>query len=115
MIKGIVALFTSGLIANPMILLGILSGGAFYAFMDEGRIFQLYKNPMFYGLALGLSLLYIVGFRRVYTTDGQTDWGETCLAVVGAFFKFFVASLLMISFISLFDMGDVVKVSDSDF
>ena len=115
MIRGIIALFASGVMTNPMVLLGILLGGVCYSFMDGHQIFQLYKMPLFYGIALLLAMIYVLGFRRVYTTEGTTDWFETFLAVLGAFLRFIFASLLMLSFVSLFDMGDVKKMSSSGF
>lgn len=113
MIRGIIALFTSGLMTNPMVLSGIILGSVFYFLMDAGTIFQIYKSLSFYGLALMLAGGYVLGFRRVYTPDGETDWTETILSVAAAFFKFVLASLLMISFISFFDMGDIERISQS--
>lgn len=111
MIKGLIALFTSGLIVNPMVLLGIACGSVFYALLDADGIFRVYKAPSFYGLALIFGCIYILGFRRVYQENGNTDWNETLLALCGAVFKFLAASLLMISFISLFDMGDMAELN----
>lgn len=106
MIRGIVALFSSGILTNPLVLLGILFGSLFYAFLSANDIYQIYKTPAFYGLALILACGYIIGFRRVYKENGDTDWGETTLAVIGGIFKFVIASILMISFISFFDFSD---------
>ena len=113
MIRGIVALFTSGILTNPMVLLGIVLGSVFYGMFDGTQIFQIYKKPSFYGLALVLSCIYVLGFRRVYTENGDTNWTETLLAIVAGVFKFVLASVLMISFISLFDMGDMQKIAES--
>lgn len=113
MIKGILALFTSGIMTNPMVLMGIILGSVFYSFLDGPEIFQIYKKPSFYGIALILSCIYVLGFRRVYTEDGETDWFETLLAIAVGVFKFVLSSALMISFISLFDMGDMQKIAES--
>lgn len=107
MIKGIIALFTSGLITNPMVILGIILGAVFYGLLDADSIFKIYKTPSFYGVALMIACGYVLGFRRVYTSDGDTDWTETSLAIAGSVFKFVLSSLLMISFISMFDVGDM--------
>ena len=111
MIKGIVALFTSGIMTNPMVLFGVALGSLFYAFFESDKITQIYKSPSFYGVVLILSCIYVVGFRRVYKTNGDTDWFETSLSVLAGMFKFIFASLLMISFIYMCDMGDVSELN----
>ena len=74
---------------------------------------------MLYIGALAVSIFYILSFRRVYQPDGGTDWQETLLAIIGGAFRLVVASLLMISFISLFDLStssddtDVILDSES--
>lgn len=115
MIRGIVALFTSGIMTNPMVLLGIILGSILYFCLDSSQIFQIYKLPSFYGMALILACVYVLGFRRIYTENGDTDWLETGLSIVASVFKFVLASILMISFISLFDMGDMEKMAESGF
>lgn len=114
MIKGIIALFTSGILTNPMVLLGMALGSGMYAFLDGSEIFQVYKKASFYGVAFLCSVIYVIGFRRTYKENGETDWFETSLSVVGGVFKFVLASLLMMSFISFFDMGDVEKIAEGD-
>ena len=116
MIKGIIALFTSGTLTNPMVLAGILTGSVLYAFFDSNDIFGVYQSFSFYGMAFLFATVYTIGFRRVYYANGETNWNETFLALLGGVFKFVVASLLMMSFISLFDMGDDIKqIENSDF
>lgn len=113
MIKGILALFTSGILTNPMVLAGMLVGAVLYSFLDGSEIFQIYKKASFYGMALLCSCIYVIGFRRTYKENGDTDWTETLLSVAGGVFKFVLASLLMMSFISLFDMSDMEKITES--
>jgi hypothetical protein len=107
MIRGIVALFTSGILTNPMVLLGIIVGSCFYGILDGSEIFQIYKNCYFYALAFLLSCIYVIGFRRIYKKNGDTDWFETLISVGVGVFKFVLASLLMMSFISFFDMSEM--------
>ena len=113
MIRGIVALFASGLLTNPLVLLGVITGSLFYAFLSANEIYLIYKTPAFYGISLLLVCSYILGFRRVYQENGKTDWKETFLAIIGGLFKFVVASVLMISFISLFDFGDAMITANT--
>ena len=114
MIKGVIALFTSGILANPLVLLGILFGSLFYAFLSANDIYQIYKTPAFYGLAVFISCYYILKFRRVYKENGDTDWGETLLAIICGIFKFVAASIFMIVFISFFDFSDTILTHSSD-
>lgn len=106
MMKGFIALFTSGILTNPLVLLGILCGALFYAFFDAERITMIYKSASFYGTAFFISSAYILGMRKVYKPNGDVDWFETILAVLGGTIKLVLASLLMISFIYLFDFSD---------
>ena len=105
MIKGIVALFSSGILTNPMVLLGVIMGSFFYALCDAAKIMQIYKSLSFYGLIAIISVVYIIGFRRVYKADGETDWMETILAIFAGMLKLVIASVLVMSFIYMFDMG----------
>jgi len=113
MIRGIIALFTSGILINPLVLSGVVLGSLFYAFLPANDVYQIYKTPVFYSLAALLSGGYVIGFRRVYKETGETDWGETILAIIGGALKLIIASVLMISFISFFDFGDMVLSSSS--
>lgn len=115
MIRGLIALFTSGTLTNPMVLAGILVGSLLYAFLDGDDIFKVYQSVSFYGVALLLAMAYTLGFRRAYHANGDTDWGATMAAVVGGVLKFVLASLLMMSFISLFDMSDIEQIENSGF
>ncbi len=113
MFRGILALFTTGLILQPMVLCGIILGCFFYVFFSGNEISEIYKSPVFYLAAVIPPAIYILGFRRVYHENGQTDWTETILGLFSGWFKLIASSLLMIAFISFFDMGDVVT-SDRD-
>lgn len=103
MIKGIVALFTSGAIFNPMILLGIFFGILFDVKMSyEQMIEHIYKNYRFYLLALLLAAAYNFVFHRVYD-DGGDKLDKAAMAgnIIFSALKFVVSSALTISFIEL--------------
>lgn len=103
MIKGIVALFTSGAIFNPMILLGIFFGILFDVKMSyEQMIEHIYKNYHFYLLALLLAAAYNFVFHRVYD-DGGDKLDKAAMAgnIIFSALKFVVSSALTISFIEL--------------
>lgn len=113
MFRGIFALFTTGLILQPMVLCGIVLGCFFYGFLSGNEIAAVYKSFWFYLAAMVPPTVYFLGFRRVYQTNGKTDWTETMLGLAAGWFKLVASSLLMIAFISFFDMGDVTT-SDRD-
>ncbi len=103
MIKGIVALFTSGAIFNPMILLGIFFGILFDVKMSyEQMIEHIYKNYHFYLLALLLAAAYNFVFHRVYDDGGdRLDKAAMAGNIIFSALKFVVSSALTISFIEL--------------
>ncbi len=100
MFKGIIALFTSGLIFNPMVLGGIVLGGIILAKVEEKQLFSFYKDYHFYLFALFLSFLYNVFFKRVYNDGGNgLDWKNMAANILGGAFLFVFSSLMMISFV----------------
>ena len=64
MIKGIISLFTSGAIFNPMVLLGILLGVLCDVGLSGEEIKELFTDYNLYLLALLVSGLYIFGFKE---------------------------------------------------
>lgn len=103
MIKGIVALFTSGAIFNPMILLGIFFGILFEIKMTyEQMLEQVYKNYHFYLLALLLAAAYNFVFHKIYKDGGDVlDKGAMFGNTIFSAFKFVFSSALTIAFIEL--------------
>lgn len=105
MIKGILALFTSGAILNPMVLLGILTGIMFYLYLNAEQIMALYADYRFYLLTVLIAFVYNFLFKKVYQDGGYNlDVGTTLLHVVGSTFKIVISSILMISFISMLSL-----------
>ena len=76
MLKGLQALLASGLLLDPMVLLGIVTGSAFYFGLNSEQITAIYFDYRFYGLAAVFSFLKVV-----------------------------ISSLLVMSFISLISFG----------
>lgn len=102
MIKGLLALFTSGAILNPMILLGIAFGIFSYMFLTAEEISALYTDYRFYLLAVLIAFVYNFLFKKVYQDGGYNlDIGTTMLNVLGSSLKLVISSLLMLSFISM--------------
>lgn len=106
MIKGILALFRSGLIFNPMVLIGVSLGFVSMARLDAVMLKALYTNYSLYALMFMVALGYVYFFKCVYVEGGyEIDWKETLLSAFGHFL------MLVISFI--FSMLFVMVVSFS--
>ena len=104
MIKGILALFRSGLILNPMVFSGILLGFIAMATLDADMLKALYTNYSLYLLMLMIACAYVYFFKCVYFQGGRrVDWKETILSMFGHFMMFvisFIFSMLFVMVIS---------------
>jgi hypothetical protein len=106
MIKGIIALFTSGVIYNPMVLLGIIGGFAAMFTLDGKGINTLCHNPDLYFSMLALAGIYVIGFRRVINDDFRVDWPQTILRLVGNFLKLVISFFCAMMFIGMFSFDE---------
>ena len=70
MIKGILALFRSGLILNPMVLLGILTGFTAMGTLEGEQLRQFYTNYHLYLLMFLVAGIYVYIFKRTYRRAG---------------------------------------------
>lgn len=102
MIKGIISLFTSGAIFNPMVLLGILLGVLCDVGLSGEEIKELFTDYNLYLLALLVSGLYIFGFKKVYKEGCiDLDYPQMIFQIVWGVVKFTISALLTISFIEM--------------
>ncbi len=100
MIKGLIALFTSGTILNPMVLLGI--GLAIFCMikMDAEQMRQLFGDYHLYAFVAFFSFVYTFVFKKVYKDDAvNLDYTSMILSAIGGILKFVLACALTISFI----------------
>ena len=105
MFKGLRALFTSGLIFNPMVLLGVISGIVSYVKFEAEKIVLLFSQPSFYGVVLLASLLYTCFFARVYKEGSvSVDWVSTTWNVAANSLKYLAAFVLAMFFIGMIDI-----------
>lgn len=72
MIRGILALFRSGIIFDPFVLFGVLSGLVFAMSPNKEMVEQILSQNSFYLLILLLGALYNFFVKRVYKDDGDT-------------------------------------------
>ncbi len=106
MLKGIQALFTSGILLDPFVLLGLVLGGFCYFDLSYDQITMIYLDYRFYALVLMLAIIYNFAFRPVYYRGGVSiDTKRTAASVVSSVLKFVMSSLLMMAFISFWSFG----------
>ena len=106
MLKGLQALLASGLLLDPMVLLGIVTGSAFYFGLNSEQITAIYFDYRFYGLAAVVSVLYNFVWRPAYLRGGVSiDYQATSVNSVLSLLKVVLSSLLVMSFISLISFG----------
>lgn len=78
MFRGVISLFTSGLILHPMLLLGIGSGMFLSYRFDLERLFDIFSYYDFYLVAVAIAFVYTFAFNHVYKGYSSTiDWEET--------------------------------------
>ena len=106
MIKGILALFRSGLILNPMVFSGILLGFIAMATLDADMLKALYTNYSLYLLMLMIACAYVYFFKCVYFQGGRrVDWKETILSMFGHFMMFVISFIFSMLFVMVISFG----------
>lgn len=106
MLKGIQALFTSGILLDPFVLLGLVLGGFCYFDLSYDQITMIYLDYRFYVLSLLLAIVYHFAVRPTYHRGGFTiDTRKTVSNAVLSGLKFVMSSLLMMAFISFWSFG----------
>lgn len=102
MIKGLIALFTTGAIFNPMVLLGIAMAVFSLAKLDEEQIKALLLNWHLYAAAGVVSFVFAFLFKKTYQDDGITiDYAALIFNTLWGVVKFVLAWLLTISLVVL--------------
>lgn len=102
MIKGILALFRTGIIFDPFVLVGILMG--FFAALSPNKeaVEILFKQNSFYLLILLVAFLYHYFLKKVYKEDGNTlDYVRMALNIVFSVVKFVISCAFSIIFIMM--------------
>ena len=102
MFKGLISLFTSGAIFNPLVMLGIVSGGWCYFNMSPDDIRTLFLRSEFYAVVAIVSTAFVFCFKKRFKDNGNhLDLGTMFLSIVAGIFKFFLSFILVVSFISM--------------
>lgn len=102
MFRGFISLFTSGAIFSPLVLLGVISGIYSITHLEPEQIRALAIDWHSYALIAFVSLVYVLGFKRIYREGGlHLDMGAMLLSVIANVAKFILAYFLSMSFVIL--------------
>lgn len=100
MIKGIISLFTTGAIFNPLVLLGIICGIASIIRLSSDEIKALVTNYHFYLLIALVSFGYVFGFKKEYKEGGvDLNYAAMVFTAIWGIVKFILAYFLSMSFV----------------
>lgn len=103
MIKGIISLFTSGIILNPMVILGIVFGIIINVNLKKTEVYDVFTNYRIYVLGLILSVIYIVFFKKVYKGKSlELDYNTMGAYIIKEGLRFVFTVFLSISFFGFF-------------
>ena len=102
MIKGLISLFTTGAIFNPLVILGIISGFFAVIKLQPETIRELFGDYHFYGVIAVVAVLYTVVVAKIYKEGGiEIDWPATLGKALWNFVKYFIAFVLSMSFLMM--------------
>lgn len=100
MIKGLLALFTSGIFFHPMVLSGIILGGVVSSKFESEQIYSYLQFPYFYIAAVVWAIVYTLLFAKVYKDGGVgVDKSSTFVRIIGNAARFILAFFLTLAFV----------------
>lgn len=100
MIKGLLALFRSGVIFDPFVLMGIILGIFTALSSNKEAVEHMYNSDSFYLLIMLLAVLYNFFIKKVYKDDGfKIDYPRMIWQIVLSVVKFVLACAFTIVFI----------------
>lgn len=102
MFKGVIALFKSGIIFDPFVLLGI-GLGLTYAFSSDKEVMEnLFNSNSLYLLVVMLAFLYNFFIKKVFKEDGISfDYPRFIWNIVKSFAKFMISCVFSILFMMI--------------
>jgi len=106
MIKGILAIFRSRAIMNPITLIGIIFAISTMKHFEEAEgLYAFYKSAFPYLLFFAISVVYNLLFKKVYTEKGRSiDFQRMIFNVLISFIHGVFVSYLTISFVIMMAM-----------
>lgn len=103
--KGLITLVTSGAVFAPQVLFGVILGIIFGINLKIEQIIQIFSYFEYYVTTFCIVGIYVFLFKRVKKNEeGDTEWKETIVRLIGYFLMFLLANLLTVSFVFSFLM-----------
>lgn len=100
MIKGLLALFRTGLIFDPFVLMGVLLGLVTVLSGNKEATEEMYKGDSLYLLVLLLSVLYNYFIKKEYKDDGESvNYVKMMINIILSLVKFVLACAFSIVFV----------------
>lgn len=114
MIKGIIALFTTGIMFNPLAWLGIGSGVYLMLYHQISQVVAMVQDWRYHAGLLLIIAVYTLIFKRSYYSGAtRVNWSATVKSIFGNYFyTLFVAAITCLCFIG-FDMGSDGSIQQS--
>lgn len=107
MLKGLIALFTTGLILNPCLLLGGLLGIISYVGLSDEHLKALYLSYQLYLLFLLFSFGFVYFFKKTLKDNEiDIDWIATSKTVFSQFLLMSFSFIMGMLLASFFDFSD---------
>ncbi|MBE6453282.1 MAG: hypothetical protein E7017_00135 [Alphaproteobacteria bacterium] len=102
MFKGIIALFTSGIIFNPFVMMGIGCGVWAIINLPPEDIRTLFLDCRLYIIVAIVAVIYTFLFAKIYKQGGRyIDWNSTMWLAVWNFVRYFISFVLAMSFVTM--------------
>lgn len=106
MIKGLIALFSSGIIFRLPVLSGVILGLIMMFTLSDEQILAVFHNPLLYVFGLIISFIYAFVIKRVYHKGGSiVDWRATFYSVFGHFVSYVAAVIFSCLFVFTVSLG----------
>lgn len=116
MIKGLMALFTSGIIFRLPVLVGVVIGVVMMFTLSDEQIMAVFHNPLLYCAGLLISIFYAFVIKRVYHKGGSTvDWRATTYSVFGHFVSYVMAVIFSCLFVFTVSFGGFDNEQEPDY
>ena len=100
MIKGIVALFTSGIFFHPMVLLGVVTAIGLMMKVPSETLYSFLHKSYIYIAMLTIAFIYTFAFAKVYKEGGiEVNKGATFIKAIGNALRLGLSFALTFAFV----------------
>lgn len=102
MFRGLAALFSSGILLNPVALLALILGVIEGVKFDSDQLFEFFTNWPVYALAVFAAVLYNFTLARQYRDESETslDYAKMIANSMRTAVSFMVINILSVLFIN---------------